>query len=44
MEKKETIKDQKVIEIKGGPKFWQKYLEKLQKAKEKGCVSCDCCK
>lgn len=43
MDKKEN-KDEKVIEIKGGPKFWQKYLEKLRKAKEEGCTTCGCCK
>jgi len=40
--KKEDRKE--VIEIKGGPKFWRKYLEKLRKAKEEGCTTCGCCK
>lgn len=39
-------KDKMEVEIKGGPKFWQKFLKKLEKAKKEGNVSCGgtCCK
>jgi hypothetical protein len=37
------MKDEKSSEtyiIKGTKKEWLKYLEKIKKAKEKGCASC----
>ena len=30
--------------MKGSKKMWDKYLERLRKAKEKGCTSCGNCK
>lgn len=46
MKSKEYIDTRKSVEfiVKGGKKAWNKYLERLKKAKEKGCISCDNCK
>ena len=30
--------------MKGGKKFWDNYLKKLEKAKKEGCTTCGCCK
>ena len=42
-EYKET-RDSVRFVIEGSKKMWDKYLERLRKAKEKGCTSCGCCK
>ncbi|GAF77165.1 unnamed protein product [marine sediment metagenome] len=42
-EYKNTKKSVKFV-MKGSKKMWDKYLERLKKAKEKGCVSCSNCK
>lgn len=42
-EYKDTRKSVKFV-MKGSKKMWDKYLERLKKAKEKGCVSCSNCK
>jgi len=42
-EYKDTRESMKFI-IKGSKKMWDKYLERLKKAKEKGCTTCGCCK
>jgi hypothetical protein len=46
MKKDNEVKDEMKVKIKGGPKFWQKFLKKLDKAKKEGNVSCGgtCCK
>ena len=42
-EYKDTRKSVEFV-IKGSKKMWEKYLERLRKAKEKGCTTCGCCK
>ena len=42
-EYKET-RDSVRFVIEGSKKMWENYLERLRKAKEKGCTSCGCCK
>jgi len=46
MKNKEYEETRKSVQfvMKGSKKMWDKYLERLRKAKEKGCTTCGCCK